>query len=163
MRLQNKALIVTGSTTGIGEAIARRYPSASSGGDCAMVTVGSQEAMFAVCLALVDAGQELLYPDPGYPAYATLARLIGATPMLTLILNKRPCQMKRYCSTAWRTESAISRARASGHDSSRMPNSSPPRRASVSLSRTNPPKTPANCLSSSSPATCPQVSLMILN
>jgi aspartate/methionine/tyrosine aminotransferase len=45
-----------------------------------LVTVGSQEAMFAALLALVDPGDEVLYPDPGYPAYPVAARLIGALP-----------------------------------------------------------------------------------
>jgi aspartate/methionine/tyrosine aminotransferase len=42
------------------------------------VTIGSQEAMFAACLTLLDPGDELLYPDPGYPAYPVVARLVGA-------------------------------------------------------------------------------------
>jgi aspartate/methionine/tyrosine aminotransferase len=34
--------------------------------------------MFAACLTLVDPGDEILFPDPGYPAYPVVARLIGA-------------------------------------------------------------------------------------
>ncbi len=37
--------------------------------------------MFVACLALLDPGDELLYPDPGYPAYPVVARLLGATPV----------------------------------------------------------------------------------
>lgn len=71
----------TGYTTTAGieplrRAIARRY----GNGVEAVVTVGSQEAMFAACLCLADPGDEILYPEPGYPAYPTVARLAGATP-----------------------------------------------------------------------------------
>jgi aspartate/methionine/tyrosine aminotransferase len=59
-------------------AIAGRYPGFASGPENVVVTVGSQEAMFAAALTLVDAGDEILYPDPGYPAYPVVARLIGA-------------------------------------------------------------------------------------
>lgn len=46
--------------------------------DQVLVTVGSQEAMFLACLALCDPGDEVLYPDPGYPAYPVVAGLVGA-------------------------------------------------------------------------------------
>jgi aspartate/methionine/tyrosine aminotransferase len=46
--------------------------------DDVLVTVGSQEAMFVTCLGLLDPGDEVLYPDPGYPAYPAVAGLIGA-------------------------------------------------------------------------------------
>jgi len=62
-------------------AIAARYPGFATGPGSVLVTVGTQEAMFAACLALVDAGDELLYPEPGYPAYPLVARLIGARPV----------------------------------------------------------------------------------
>jgi aminotransferase len=44
-----------------------------------VITVGSQEAMFAVLLTLVGPGDEVLFPNPGYPAYETMIRLLGAT------------------------------------------------------------------------------------
>ena len=69
------------STAGIPalrKALAERYAPFASGPDATLVTVGSQEAMFATCLALVDPGDEILYPDPGYPAYPVVAELAGA-------------------------------------------------------------------------------------
>jgi len=60
------------------EAVARHYGGIAGGPDEVLITIGSQEAMFASCLALLDPGDELLYPDPGYPAYPMVARLIGA-------------------------------------------------------------------------------------
>lgn len=73
----------TGYTSTAGDpelraALARHYDGVASGPDGVLVTVGSQEAMFASCMALLDPGDELLYPDPGYPAYPMVARLIGA-------------------------------------------------------------------------------------
>lgn len=62
-------------------AIAARYPGFATGAGSVLVTVGTQEAMFVVVLALVDPGEELLYPEPGYPAYPVVARLVGACPV----------------------------------------------------------------------------------
>jgi aspartate aminotransferase len=73
----------TGYTSTAGDmalrtAIAESYRPFATRPENVLVTVGSQEAMFASCLTLVDAGQEILYPDPGYPAYPVVASLIGA-------------------------------------------------------------------------------------
>lgn len=73
----------TGYTSTAGDpelraAIAARYGPALHGAEGVAVTIGSQEAMFVACLTLLDPGDELLYPDPGYPAYPVVARLLGA-------------------------------------------------------------------------------------
>ena len=62
-------------------AIAARYAPFASGPECVVVTVGSQEAVFAAMLTLLDPGDEVLYPEPGYPAYPIVARLLGAVPV----------------------------------------------------------------------------------
>jgi aspartate/methionine/tyrosine aminotransferase len=62
-------------------AIAARYPGIATGAGNVVVTVGSQEAVFASVMTLVDAGDDVLVPDPGYPAYPVVARLLGATPV----------------------------------------------------------------------------------
>lgn len=49
--------------------------------DQVMVTAGSQAALTALFLAHVSPGQLVLVPDPGFPAYSTLARLSGAIPV----------------------------------------------------------------------------------
>ncbi|QDO88195.1 pyridoxal phosphate-dependent aminotransferase [Ornithinimicrobium ciconiae] len=49
--------------------------------DQVMVTAGSQAALTALFLAHVSPGQLVLVPDPGFPAYATLARLAGGIPV----------------------------------------------------------------------------------
>ncbi len=45
------------------------------------VTAGTQEALYAIFQAYVDPGDEVLVPDPGFVAYATLAKLCGAEPV----------------------------------------------------------------------------------
>jgi aspartate aminotransferase len=62
-------------------AVAARYPGVASGAESVVVTIGSQEAVFASVMTLVDAGDDVLVPDPGYPAYPVVARLLGATPV----------------------------------------------------------------------------------
>ena len=58
--------------------VARAYAPFSRGPASVLITVGSQEALFLAALALLDPGDELLFPDPGYPAYPIVARLVGA-------------------------------------------------------------------------------------
>jgi aspartate aminotransferase/aminotransferase len=43
-----------------------------------VVTVGAVNALFAALFALLDAGDELLVPDPGWPNYASICHLAGA-------------------------------------------------------------------------------------
>lgn len=45
-----------------------------------VITAGSQEAMYVALLTLVDAGDEVLLPDPGFVAYPTIVRMAGGTP-----------------------------------------------------------------------------------
>jgi aspartate aminotransferase len=42
------------------------------------VTAGTQEGLYAVFQALVNPGDEVLIPNPGFVSYATLARITGA-------------------------------------------------------------------------------------
>lgn len=46
-----------------------------------MVTTGSEEALACLFLAYLEAGDAVLVPDPGYPAYAALAHMAGAEPV----------------------------------------------------------------------------------
>ena len=76
----------TGYTTTAGDpalrcAIAESAAPFAAGPENVLVTVGSQEALYVTCLGLVDPGDEILYPDPGYPAYPTVAALVGARPV----------------------------------------------------------------------------------
>jgi aspartate/methionine/tyrosine aminotransferase len=44
------------------------------------VTVGAQEALFGLLMVLVNPGDEVLVPDPGYPAYPSIVKMAGGTP-----------------------------------------------------------------------------------
>jgi aspartate aminotransferase len=73
----------TGYTTTAGDpdlraAVAGEYPGFAAGPEDVVIQVGTQEAMFTAALALLDPGDELLVPDPGYPAYPNVAELSGA-------------------------------------------------------------------------------------
>ncbi len=49
--------------------------------DEVLVTCGSEEGLFAVAQAYLDPGDQVLVPDPGFPAYAAVARLASAEPV----------------------------------------------------------------------------------
>jgi len=46
-----------------------------------VVTPGAKPIMFFVILALVDSGDEVLYPNPGFPIYESMIRYIGGVPV----------------------------------------------------------------------------------
>lgn len=49
--------------------------------DQVCVTIGAEEAIFALLMILVCPGDEVLVPDPGFPAYPTIVRMAGGTPV----------------------------------------------------------------------------------
>ena len=49
--------------------------------DWVVVTPGAKPIMFYLILALVDEGDEVLYPDPGFPIYESMIRFAGGTPV----------------------------------------------------------------------------------
>ena len=46
-----------------------------------LVTPGAKMMIFSIIQSLVDPGDEVIYPDPGYPAYEAAIRIAGATPV----------------------------------------------------------------------------------
>lgn len=44
-----------------------------------IITAGSQEAMYLAMLALIDEGDEVLLPNPGFVAYPAIVRMAGGT------------------------------------------------------------------------------------
>lgn len=46
-----------------------------------VITPGAKPIMFYTILALVEPGDEVLYPDPGFPIYASMINFVGATPV----------------------------------------------------------------------------------
>ena len=45
------------------------------------VTPGAKPVMYYALLALIDAGDEVIYPDPGFPIYESMTRFAGGTPV----------------------------------------------------------------------------------
>ena len=45
------------------------------------VVPGGKPIIFFAMLALVEAGDEVIYPDPGFPIYRSMIRFLGATPV----------------------------------------------------------------------------------
>lgn len=61
------------------EKIAAEYPYLDNNPDRVIVTAGSQEALYLALLALVDDGDEVLLPNPGFVAYPTIVKMAGGT------------------------------------------------------------------------------------
>ena len=63
------------------EKIAEQYPHLNLNANQVCVTVGSQEAMTAAFLAICEAGDEVLLPNPSFPAYENCVKICEATPV----------------------------------------------------------------------------------
>ncbi|HZH29748.1 MAG TPA: aminotransferase class I/II-fold pyridoxal phosphate-dependent enzyme [Pyrinomonadaceae bacterium] len=61
--------------------VAADYPQLNATPDNVIITAGSQEALYLALLTLVDAGDEVLLPDPGFVAYPTIVRMAGGSPV----------------------------------------------------------------------------------
>jgi aspartate aminotransferase len=46
-----------------------------------VITPGGKPIMFFAILALINPGDEVIYPDPGFPIYESMARFVGGTPV----------------------------------------------------------------------------------
>jgi aspartate/methionine/tyrosine aminotransferase len=54
-----------------------------------VVTPGGKPIMFYAILALVDPGDEVLYPNPGFPIYESMIRYIGGVPVPVRLLEEK--------------------------------------------------------------------------
>ena len=67
------------------ELVAADYPqlsaTATTTPDNVIITAGSQEALYLALMTLVDEGDEVLLPDPGFVAYPTIVRMAGGRPV----------------------------------------------------------------------------------
>ena len=61
------------------ERVAADYPYLEQRPERVIITAGSQEALYLALLALVDEGDEVLLPNPGFVAYPTIVRMAGGT------------------------------------------------------------------------------------
>ncbi|HET6892821.1 MAG TPA: pyridoxal phosphate-dependent aminotransferase [Pyrinomonadaceae bacterium] len=59
------------------ERVALDYPKLNATPDGVIITAGSQEALYLALMTLVDEGDEVLLPDPGFVAYPTIVRMAG--------------------------------------------------------------------------------------
>ncbi len=85
------------------------------------MTVGGKGVMVYAIMALVDPGDEVIVPDPGYPIYESITRFVGGTPVPIPIRQANDFRLdvdelaslitprtKLLCSTRRRTRRAAS-------------------------------------------------------
>ena len=58
-------------------------------GDNVVVTPGGKPIMFFAMLALVDEGDEVLYPNPGFPIYESMISFVGGVPVPMRLYESR--------------------------------------------------------------------------
>ena len=58
-----------------------------------VVTPGGKPIMFFAILALVDEGDEVLYPNPGFPIYESMIRYIGGVPVPVRLLEDKKFEL----------------------------------------------------------------------
>jgi aspartate/methionine/tyrosine aminotransferase len=74
------------------ESIARyvsRTRGITAGPESVCVVPGAKPIMFFTMLALLDAGDEVIYPDPGFPIYESMIRFTGAVPVPIPLVESR--------------------------------------------------------------------------
>jgi aspartate/methionine/tyrosine aminotransferase len=54
-----------------------------------VVTPGAKPIMFFAILALVDEGDEVIYPNPGFPIYESVIQFVGAKPIPIPLLEEK--------------------------------------------------------------------------
>src|ERR687896_468462 len=57
--------------------------------DEVVVTPGAKPIMFFTIMALVDEGDEAIYPDPGFPIYESVIRFVGGVPVPIRLREER--------------------------------------------------------------------------
>ena len=67
------------------ERVAHDYPHLNLSTDRVIITAGSQEAMYLALMTLVQTGDEVLIPNPGFVAYPTITRMAGGSPTFYLL------------------------------------------------------------------------------
>ena len=56
--------------------------------DEVMITPGGKDVIFSTALAILNEGEEAIYPNPGYPIYESAIRLAGAKPVPMPLLEE---------------------------------------------------------------------------
>lgn len=63
------------------ECVAGDYPELQLSTNQVIITAGSQESMYLALMSLVNEGDEVLLPDPGFVAYPTIVQMAGGVPI----------------------------------------------------------------------------------
>lgn len=63
------------------ERIASDYPHMKLSNDQVIVTAGSQESLYLILRTLVEEGDEVLIPNPGFIPYPTIIKMVGGRPV----------------------------------------------------------------------------------
>jgi aspartate aminotransferase len=63
------------------ERVAASYAHLNNSADRVIITAGSQEALYLALMTMVDHGDEVLLPDPGFVAYPAIVRMAGGVPV----------------------------------------------------------------------------------
>ncbi len=58
-----------------------------------VVTPGAKPIMFYAMLALINPGDEVIYPNPGFPIYESMARYVGGTPVAAPLREENDFRM----------------------------------------------------------------------
>ena len=61
-------------------------------GDQIVIAPGCKIALFFALMALIEAGDEVLYPDPGFPGYPSITRGLGGVPVAFELSERRGFQ-----------------------------------------------------------------------
>lgn len=68
---------------------AKKYKNVDSNTDEVVVTPGGKPVIYYTFMALVNAGDEVIYPDPGFPIYRNLIRFLDAVPVPVSIKEEK--------------------------------------------------------------------------
>jgi aspartate/methionine/tyrosine aminotransferase len=71
------------------EKVAAEYSYLEQKAERVVITAGSQEALYLALLALVDEGDEVLLPNPGFVAYPTIVQMAGGTSIFYRLPRER--------------------------------------------------------------------------
>lgn len=72
---------------------ARKYKNVSANSDEVVVVPGGKPVMYYTFMALVNAGDEVIYPDPGFPIYKNLVKFLKAVPVPVSIKEENGFRM----------------------------------------------------------------------
>ncbi len=72
---------------------AKRWKGIDTTPEQVVVTPGAKPIMFFAMLALVDTGDEVIYPNPGFPIYESMARFVGGVPVAAPLREENDFRM----------------------------------------------------------------------